>query len=138
MGIAAGRHEIVAVVAPADDGAISRPDDASMLLATAAAAHAANAGSPELVAPAYKPPVVKTGYTSPTFGDDYVAKLKQLPDWNGSWFITGGYLFDPSNSWMPSTTTRPSTRGRWTARSCGTSRTSRSIRSSTRTPSRTR
>jgi hypothetical protein len=72
-----------------------------MLLAAAGAAHAAGAGSPELVAPSYKPPVVKPGYKSPTFSDDYLAKLKQLPDWNGSWFITGGYLFDPSNSWMP-------------------------------------
>ncbi len=72
-----------------------------MLLAAATSAHAADPASAELIAPSYKPPTFAPGYKSPTFSDDYLAKLKQLPDWNGSWFITGGYLFDPANSWMP-------------------------------------
>ena len=71
------------------------------LLAAAGIAHAVDRASAELLPPSYKPPAVTPGYKSPTFGDDYLAKLKQLPDWNGTWFITGGYPFDPSSSWMP-------------------------------------
>ena len=74
---------------------------ALMLLASAGAAHAVDPASAELIAPSYKPPTFAPGYKSPTFSDDYLAKMKQLPDWNGTWFITGGYLFDPANSWMP-------------------------------------
>jgi hypothetical protein len=63
-------------------------------------AHAQGA-SAELVAPSYKPPVAQPGFKAAPFSDAYAKKLMQLPDWNGSWFITGGYLFDPGNSWMP-------------------------------------
>ncbi len=41
------------------------------------------------------------GYVAPRISEDYVRKLRKLPDWNGSWATTGGLLLDPVNKYEP-------------------------------------
>jgi hypothetical protein len=57
--------------------------------------------TPQLQPPSYKPPVLDPNFVAPKISQEYAQKLTELPDWTGSWFITGGYLFDPANAWMP-------------------------------------
>jgi len=57
--------------------------------------------APVLQPPSYQPPVLDPSFVAPRITHEYARKLTELPDWTGSWFITGGYLFDPANSWMP-------------------------------------
>jgi hypothetical protein len=75
----------------------------TIALAFTSAALAAEPSAPvlELLPPSWKPPQAQPGFVAPKFSSDYLQKLAQLPDWNGSWGLTGGYLFDPANAWMP-------------------------------------
>ena len=50
---------------------------------------------------AYTPPKFDPNYVAPRIGDAYAQKLARLPDMTGSWFVMGGYLFDPTNAWLP-------------------------------------
>jgi len=70
------------------------------LLTVSGWANAQSAAAP-LQPPSYKPPTPPPGFVAPKISEDYARRLMQLPDWNGSWFMTGGYLFDPDNAWMP-------------------------------------
>ena len=56
---------------------------------------------PPLLPPSWQAPQPQSGFKAPAFSSDYLQQLAQLPDWNGSWFLMGGYLFDPSNAWLP-------------------------------------
>jgi hypothetical protein len=55
----------------------------------------------KLLPPSYQPPKGDPAFVTPKISEDYARKLMQLPDWNGSWVLLGGYLFDPTNAWMP-------------------------------------
>ena len=55
----------------------------------------------KLLPPSWAPPKGDPNFLAPKISEDYAKKLMQLPDWNGSWVLLGGYLFDPSNAWMP-------------------------------------
>jgi hypothetical protein len=82
---------------------------ASVLTITAVALAGLAAGAfgaetsptPELQPPSYQPPVLDPNFVAPKISQEYAHRLTGLPDWTGSWFLTGGYLFDPANSWMP-------------------------------------
>ena len=56
---------------------------------------------PPLLPPTWRAPAAQQGFKAPAFSAEYLQQLAQLPDWNGSWFMIGGYLFDPSNAWLP-------------------------------------
>jgi hypothetical protein len=71
------------------------------LLVLARATHGAEPSALVLQPPDWTPPKAVPGYVAPKFNTEYLKKLAQLPDWNGSWALQGGYLFDPANSWMP-------------------------------------
>jgi hypothetical protein len=62
---------------------------------------AAAVPGPDLRPPSWKPPAAQPGFRAPGFSAEYAQQLRQLPDWNGSWYMLGGYLFDPSNAWLP-------------------------------------
>lgn len=70
-------------------------------LITVLAAPATHAEDLVLLPPTYEPPKPVPNYVAPKISADYARKLTQLPDWNGSWVLLGGYLFDPLNSWLP-------------------------------------
>lgn len=62
---------------------------AAALLAFASAA----AAQPAL--PPLPPP--DPDYVSPRFDKGFLDQMAALPDWNGSWFTVGYYMFDPDN-----------------------------------------
>jgi hypothetical protein len=70
-------------------------------LLLAAAAPPLHAEGIQLLPPSYQPPKADPKFVAPKIGEDYARKLMQLPDWNGSWVLLGGYLFDPLNAWIP-------------------------------------
>jgi hypothetical protein len=80
-----------------------KPAACSVLLALIAAAAGAAARSEELVLlpPSYQAPKAAPDFVAPKISEEYAHKLMQLPDWNGSWVLLGGYLFDPQNAWIP-------------------------------------
>lgn len=72
-----------------------------VLLMMVFAAPVALAENLVLLPPTYQPPKPTPNFVAPKISADYARKLTELPDWNGSWFLMGGYLFDPLNSWLP-------------------------------------
>jgi len=73
----------------------------ALALWVAAGASVVRSEELKLLPPSYQPPKGDPDFVAPKISEDYAKKLTQLPDWNGSWVLLGGYLFDPLNSWMP-------------------------------------
>ena len=73
----------------------------ALTLVAAAAAGIVRAEALKLLPPSYEAPKGQPNFVAPKISEDYARKLMQLPDWNGSWVLLGGYLFDPTNAWMP-------------------------------------
>ena len=55
----------------------------------------------KLLPPSYVAPAFDPNFVAPRIGQAYAQKLAELPDFTGSWFVMGGYLFDPTNAWLP-------------------------------------
>ena len=77
-----------------------------VLLLTAAPALAAPAPAPPpspTTRPdgTFIPPVAEPGFVAPRFSDEWWARMRQLPDFNGSWANLGGFVFNAENKYTP-------------------------------------